>query len=77
MYYLVTVNYAMGDSLDRQGNPKIQKVKVVVEGDSVEEVTMVLANYHNGDTAYDSVDSIKRLPLGDVINRNMNPEFYK
>ena len=77
MYYLATVNYSMGDSLDRQGNPKIQKVKIIVEGDTVEEVTMVLGNYHNGDTGYDSIDSIKKAPLGDIINREMKPEYYK
>ena len=76
MHYLATVNYS-GEVLDKQGNPKTTKVKVLVEADSVEEATLALANYHKGDTGYDSIDSIRKMPLGDLITRVDNPEFYK
>ena len=39
MYYLVTVGYE-SETLDREGNPRIQKVNYVVEAESTEEVTM-------------------------------------
>lgn len=76
MYYLVTVNYS-SDTLDKQGNSKVVKTKYVIEADSIEEVVYVMANFHKGDTMYDSIDSIRKLPLGDVITRSFSPEFYK
>jgi hypothetical protein len=76
MYYLVTVKYTVITE-DGKGREKIQKVKHIVEGDSVEEIALVMANYHKGDTGYDSIDSVKQFPLDEIITRDNNPNFYK
>lgn len=76
MYYLVTVNY-MVIMDDGKGREKVQKVKHIVEGDSVEEITLAMANYHNGDTGYVSIDSIKQFPVDEIITREHKPELYK
>ena len=48
MYYLVTVGYEL-EQLDRNGNPRLQKIKYVVEAQSVEEATIVVAKYRSED----------------------------
>ena len=48
MYYLATVGYEM-EQLDREGNPRITKVKYVVEAESIEEATIVLTKYRSED----------------------------
>ena len=57
MYYLATVGYEM-EQLDRAGNPRVQKVKYVVEAESVEEATLVLSKYRAEDMR--SSESISR-----------------
>ena len=76
MYYLVTVNYTVITD-DGKGKVKTQKVKHIVEGDSVEEITLAMGNYHKGDTGYESIDSIKQFPLDEIITRVHNPLLYK
>lgn len=44
MYYLVTVGYE-SETLDRNGDPRIQKVNYVVQAESTEEVTIIIAKY--------------------------------
>jgi hypothetical protein len=48
MHYLVTVGYET-ENLDRNGNPRLQKLKYIVEADSVEEATLVVSKYRSGD----------------------------
>lgn len=76
MYYLVTVNYTVITD-EGKGKVKVQKVNHIVEGDSVEEITMAMANYHNGDTGYESIHQIKQFPIDEIITREHNPLLYK
>ena len=48
MYYLATVGYEK-EQLDRNGNPRLYKVKYVVQAESVEEATIVLNKYKSED----------------------------
>ena len=76
MYYLATVGYEM-EQLDRQGNPRIQKVKYVVEAESVEEATLVLANYRKEDMRSSESISIAKMAIECVLESTITPEYYK
>ena len=76
MYYLATVGYEM-EQLDREGNPRIQKVKYVVEADSIEEATIVLTKYRSEDMRSSQSVSIAKMPIECVIARDLTPQYYK
>jgi len=76
MHYLVTVGYEL-EQLDRAGNPKIQKAKYVVESESVEEATLIVAKYRSGDTRDSECLSIVKLPIECVIDPKNISELYK
>ncbi len=44
MYYLVTIGYET-EQMDKEGNPRVKKVKYVIQAESVEEATIVAAKY--------------------------------
>jgi hypothetical protein len=48
MHYLVTIGYET-EQMDRNGNPRLQKLKYIVEAETVEEATIVAAKYRAGD----------------------------
>lgn len=76
MHYLVTVGYETAQ-LDRNGNPRLQKFKYVVEADSVEEASLVMANYRKEDTRSSESISISKMTIEDLIDRSSKPQYYR
>lgn len=76
MYYLVTIGYET-EQTDRNGNPRLQKVKYVIEADSVEEVTVIASKYRAGDVRSSESLSIAKMPIECVIDAKNTPEYYK
>jgi hypothetical protein len=76
MYYLVTVGYET-EQIDRDGNARLQKVKYVVDAESVEETTIIMGKYRGGDARASEILSISQLPVECVIGPKTTPEFYK
>lgn len=76
MHYLVTVGYET-EQLDRNGNARLQKFKYVVEADSVEEASLVIANYRNEDTRSSESLSISKMNIEDIIDRTSKSQYYK
>lgn len=76
MYYLVTIGYET-EQMDREGNPKVKKVKYVLQAESVEEATIVAAKYRSGDMRGSESLSIVKMPIECVIDKNNTPEYYK
>jgi hypothetical protein len=75
-YYNVTVGYET-DETDKAGNAKIQKLKYVVEAQSVEEVNLVMAKFHSGDRRSSEIVSIIKQQIDSVITKNLNPTYYQ
>ena len=48
MHYLVTIGYET-EQMDRAGNPRLQKLKYIIEAETVEEATIVASKYRAGD----------------------------
>lgn len=76
MYYLVTIGYET-EQTDRNGNPRLQKVKYVMESDSVEEATLIASKYRSGDVRSSESISITKMPIECVIDSKNTPEYYK
>jgi hypothetical protein len=76
MYYLATVGYEM-EQLDREGNPRVTKVKYVVEADSIEEATIVLTKYRSEDMRSSQSVSIAKMQIECIIARDLTPQYYK
>lgn len=76
MYYLATVGYEL-EQLDRSGNPRVEKVKYVVEAESVEEATIVLSKYRAEDMRSSESISIAKMAIECVIDSKITPEYYK
>jgi hypothetical protein len=76
MYYLATVGYEM-EQLDREGNPRITKVKYVVEAESIEEATIVLTKYRSEDMRSSQSVSIAKMPIECIIAKDLTPQYYK
>lgn len=76
MHYLVTVGYET-ERLDRDGNPRLQKFKYVVEADSVEEASIVISNYRKEDTRSSESISISKMVIEDLIERSSKPQYYR
>jgi hypothetical protein len=76
MYYLVTIGYET-EQMDREGNPRIKKVKYVLQAESVEEATIVAAKYRAGDIRGSESLSVVKMPIECVIDENNTPEYYK
>lgn len=76
MYYLVTIGYET-EQMDRNGNPRLQKVKYVLEADSVEEASLVASKYRAGDTRSSESIGITKMPIECVIDNKNTPEYYK
>jgi hypothetical protein len=76
MYYLVTVGYEL-EQLDRNGNARLQKIKYVVEAESVEEASIVISNYKSIDMRSSESLSIVKMQIDSVIDSKNTPEFYK
>jgi hypothetical protein len=76
MHYLVTIGYET-EQQDRNGNPRLQKMKYIIEGESVEEVTIVAAKYGAGDMRTFELLSIVKMPIECIIDKKNTPEYYK
>jgi hypothetical protein len=76
MYYLVTIGYET-EQMDREGNPRIKKVKYVLQAESVEEATIVAAKYREGDIRGSESLSVVKMPIECVIDEKNTPEYYK
>jgi len=76
MYYLLTIGYET-EQLDRNGNARLQKLKYIVEAESVEEVTIIAAKYRAGDSRDSQVLGITQMPLECIISPKTTPEYYK
>jgi hypothetical protein len=76
MYYQVTIGYET-EQMDREGNPRIKKVKYVIQAQSVEEATIVAAKYREGDIRGSESLSVAKMPIECVIDEKNTPEYYK
>lgn len=76
MHYLVTIGYET-DQMDRAGNPRLQKLKYVVEAESVEEAAIVAGKYRAGDVRGSESISIAKFPIECVIDAKNTPDYYK
>jgi hypothetical protein len=76
MYYLITIGYET-EQMDREGNPRIKRVKYVLQANSVEEATIVAAKYRSGDTRGSESLSVSKMQIECVIDENNTPEYYK
>lgn len=76
MYFLVVIGYE-SERLDREGNPRIQKSKYLIEAESVEEASMVASKYRSEDKRSSESISISKFSLECVIDKRNEPEYYK
>jgi len=76
MHYLVTIGYET-EQMDREGNPRVKKVKYVIQAESVEEATIVAARYREGDIRGSESLSVAKFPIECVIDEKNTPEYYK
>jgi hypothetical protein len=76
MYYSVIVGYEQ-DTVDKEGNPKVKKVKYLCEAESVEEASLVMAQFANESMGNARVMSIVADKTSEVIDENTSPKYYK
>lgn len=76
MHYLVTIGYET-EQMDRNGNPRLQKLKYILEAETVEEATIVAAKYRAGDVRGSESISVVKMPVECIIDRKNTPEYYK
>ena len=76
MHYLVTIGYET-EQMDRNGNPRLQKLKYIVEAETVEEATIVASKYRAGDVRSSESISIVKMPIVCIIDTKNTPEYYK
>jgi hypothetical protein len=76
MYYQVTIGYET-EQMDKEGNPRIKKVKYVLQAESVEEATIVAAKYREGDIRGSESLSVVKMQIECVIDEKNTPEYYK
>jgi len=76
MYYLVTIGYET-EQMDKEGNPRVKKVKYVLQAESVEEATIVAAKYREGDIRGSESLSVVKMQIECVIDEKNTPEYYK
>jgi hypothetical protein len=76
MHYLVTIGYET-EQLDREGNPRLKKLKYLIEAESVEEATIVASKYRAEDMRSSESISIVKFPVECVIDKQNTPQYYK
>tara|TARA_B110000444_G_C18808806_1_gene581442 strand:- start:664 stop:897 length:234 start_codon:yes stop_codon:yes gene_type:complete len=76
MYYLATVGYEK-EQLDGNGNPRLDKVKYVVQAESVEEATIVLNKYKSEDMRSSESISIVKMAIECILDPAITPQLYK
>jgi hypothetical protein len=75
MYYLTTIGIETEN--EKSGNTKMQKVKYIVEAESVEEVTILSNKYIETDTRTCQLLAVNHMPIECVISPLTYPELYK
>ena len=73
MYYLTTI----GIETESEKGVKTQKVKFIIEAESVEEVTIIANKYIATDTRTCQLLAINHMPIECVISDLTYPELYK
>lgn len=76
MHYLVTIGYET-DQMDRAGNARLQKLKYIIEAETVEEATIVASKYRAGDIRSSESISVAKMAIECVIDPKNTPEYYK
>jgi hypothetical protein len=76
MHYLVTIGYET-DQQDRTGNPRLQKLKYIIEAETVEEATIVASKYRAGDVRGSESISVAKMAIECIIDQKNTPEYYK
>ena len=76
MHYFVTIGYET-EQMDREGNPRLQKLKYVIEAETVEEATIVASKYRSGDVRTSESISVAKMAIECVIDKKNTPEYYK
>ena len=76
MHYLVTIGYET-EQMDRAGNPRLQKLKYIIEAETVEEATIVASKYRAGDTRSSESISVAKMAIECIIDSKNTPEYYK
>ncbi len=76
MHYLVTIGYET-EQLDREGNPRLKKLKYLIEAESVEEATIVASKYKAEDIRSSESISIAKFTIECVIDKQNTPQYYK
>jgi len=76
MHYLVTIGYET-EQMDRNGNARLQKLKYVIEAETVEEATIVASKYRSGDVRSSESISVSKMAIECVVDRKNTPEYYK
>jgi hypothetical protein len=76
MHYLCTVGYET-EKMDQEGNPRLQKLKFIVEAESVEEATIVMSKFRGGDTRASQSLSVAKMVIDSIISPESRPECYK
>lgn len=76
MHYLVTIGYET-EQVDGNGNPRLQKLKYIIESETVEEATIVASKYRTGDSRGSESISIAKMAIECVIDHKNTPEYYK
>jgi hypothetical protein len=75
MHYLTTIGIEIEN--EKSGNSKMQKVKFLVEAESVEETTILANKYIETDTRTCQLLAINHMPIECVISPLTYPELYK
>ena len=76
MYYQVTISYET-ERQDGAGNPRLEKLKYVVEAESAEETIILAAKYIGTGMRSGEVLEVKQLPIDCIISEKETPEYYK
>jgi hypothetical protein len=75
MYYLTTIGIETEN--EKSGSVKLQKVKFLVEAESVEETTIIANKYIASDTRTCQLLAINHMPIECVISPLTYAELYK
>jgi hypothetical protein len=76
MHYLVTIGYET-EQMDRNGNARLQKLKYIIEAETVEEATIVASKYRAGDVRTSESISVGKMSIECIIDKKNTPEYYK
>ena len=76
MYYQVTIGYET-ENQDRNGNPRLEKLKYIIESESAEESILRAAKYIGSGMRSGEVLEVKQLPIECLITEKETPEYFK